>query len=94
VIHEQGRPQLKMGFGDGEHPQCRGFTVEELTKLNFDKIDLSELLSDLYSKFKAPNMSKLSQDFSKDWKNRMPTMEKAPKHPLQTIKENKKDATF
>jgi hypothetical protein len=94
VIHEQGRPQLKMGFGDAEHPQCRGFTVEELTKLDFDKIDLSELLSDLTSKFKAPNMSKLSQDFSQDWKKRMPTLEKAPKPPLQTIKENKKDAAF
>jgi conjugal transfer mating pair stabilization protein TraN len=94
LIHEQGRPQLKMTFGDGEHPQCRGFTVEELTKLDFDKIDLSELLSELTSKFKAPNMSKLSQDFSQDWKHRIPKMEKDVKPPLQTLKENKKDAVF
>jgi conjugal transfer mating pair stabilization protein TraN len=93
LIHEQGRPQLKMTFGDAEHPQCRGFTVEELTKLDFEKIDLSELLSELYSKFKAPNVSKLSQDFSQDWKHRIPKMEKEVKPPLQTIKETK-DAVF
>ena len=94
VIHEQGRLQLRMTFGDAEHPQCRGFTLEELTRLDFDKIDLSELLSDLYSRFKSPNISKLSQDFSRDWKNRMPKMEKEKKPPLQSVKENRKDAAF
>ncbi len=87
LIHEQGRPQLRMGFGDAEHPQCRGFTVEELTRLDFSKIDLSELLTELYSKFKAPNVSKLSQDFSRDWKNRMPIIEKDDKRYVQRIKE-------
>ncbi len=101
LIHEQGRPQLKMGFGNAEHPQCRGFTVEELTKLNFDKIDLSELLSDLYSKFKTPNLSKLSQDFSQDWKKRMPGIQKDDKRYIDRIrekgiqtKEGRKDAAF
>ena len=87
LIHEQGRPQLRMGFGDAEHPQCRGFTVEELTRLDFSKIDLSELLTELYSKSKAPNVSKLSQDFSRDWKNRMPLIEKDDKRYVQRIKE-------
>jgi type-F conjugative transfer system mating-pair stabilization protein TraN len=94
LIHEQGRPQLKMTFGDAEHPQCRGFTVEELTKLNFEKIDLSELLSELTGKFKAPNMTKLSQDFKQDWSQRMPLMNKEPKPPLQKLKETQKDAVF
>ena len=94
LIHEQGRPQLKMTFGDAEHPQCRGFTVEELTKLDFEKIDLSELFSEITSKFKAPNISKLSQDFSQDWKHRIPKMEKEVKPPLQTLKETQKDVAF
>ena len=76
-----------MGFGDAEHPQCRGFTVEELTRLDFSKIDLSELLTELYSKSKAPTVSKLSQDFSRDWKNRMPLIEKDDKRYVQRIKE-------
>jgi conjugal transfer mating pair stabilization protein TraN len=76
-----------MGFGNAEHPQCRGFTVEELTRLDFSKIDLSELLSDLYSKFKTPNLSKLSQDFSQDWKKRMPGIQKDDKRYLDRVRE-------
>jgi len=87
LIHEQGRSQLGMGFGDAEHPQCRGLTIEELTFLDFDRIDLSELLSDLYKKFRTPNISKLSQDFSQDWQNRMPKIQKDDRRYVDKIRE-------
>ena len=42
IIHEQGRPQLGIGWGTPENPNCRGFTAEEFQKLDFSKIDFSE----------------------------------------------------
>lgn len=42
VIQEQGRPQLGIGWGSSEAPECRGFTPDEFQKLDFSKIDLGE----------------------------------------------------
>lgn len=42
VIQEQGRPQLGIGWGSAEGPECRGFTPDEFQKLDFSKIDLGE----------------------------------------------------
>ena len=53
ILHEQGRPQLGLGWGETEHPQCRGFTVDELSRLDFDKLDLSELFAEIALKAKA-----------------------------------------
>lgn len=39
LIHEQGRPQLGMDWSS-----CRGFSVEELSSLDFSQIDLSEYM--------------------------------------------------
>ena len=44
VIHEQGRPQLPLGWGSGDSPICRGFTIDEFQKLDFSKIDLSNAI--------------------------------------------------
>lgn len=44
IIHEQGRPQIGIGWGGGNdlNPNCRGFTTQELASLDFSKIDLTE----------------------------------------------------
>lgn len=49
IFQEQGRPQLSTfnGFGDAKNPDCRGFTPEEFQSIDFSKIDLSDLYSDL-----------------------------------------------
>lgn len=52
ILHVQGRPQLGMGWGKPKHPECRGFTIEELSCLNFDEMDLSELFSEIAAKTK------------------------------------------
>lgn len=53
ILHEQGRPQLRLGWGEPEHPQCRGFTVDELSRLDFDKLDLRELFAEIASRAHA-----------------------------------------
>lgn len=48
IVQAQGRkPQLGIGFGSGENPDCRGITVEELQLLKFDQMDFSNFYSDL-----------------------------------------------
>jgi len=48
IINEQGREQLK-GFtwGSSKNPQCKGFTPLQFEKLDFSRIDLSEVAGDL-----------------------------------------------
>lgn len=61
VIVEQGRKQLGIGWGSAESPSCRGFTPEELTKLRFDEMDLSEIASDVASNFTMPNLGAMEE---------------------------------
>ena len=60
ILHEQGRGQLGIGWGDPEHPDCRGLTVEELSRINFEKLDLSELFEDLKKRVKPVDVNKLN----------------------------------
>ncbi|MBP6952074.1 MAG: conjugal transfer protein TraN [Alphaproteobacteria bacterium] len=52
ILHEQGRPQLKLGWGKPDHPHCQGFTVDQLSRLDFDKLDLSEVFAEIIAKTK------------------------------------------
>ncbi len=47
VLQEEGRQQLHKGWGESKHPDCGGFTIDELTKLNFSKMNLSEVFDKL-----------------------------------------------
>lgn len=47
IINEQGRPQLGRDFGTALRPDSRGFTIEEMQKLDFTKMDLSEFIADV-----------------------------------------------
>jgi len=43
VLQEQGRLQIKRGWGTASVPHCRGFSMEQITQLDFSSMDLSEL---------------------------------------------------
>ena len=47
IIHEQGRPQLGLGWGSGKKPICRGFYPNEFVQLNFASMDLSEYANEI-----------------------------------------------
>ncbi|MDR3176934.1 MAG: conjugal transfer protein TraN [Desulfovibrio sp.] len=47
VIHEQGRPQIGMGWGSGKKPLCRGFYADEFVSLDFGRMDFSEYANEL-----------------------------------------------
>lgn len=60
IIQEQGRRQLGLNFGDGEHPDCRGFTADELQRMNFGAMDLSEFYADVESRIKPVDNDQIS----------------------------------
>ena len=47
ILHEQGREQLKISWGQPEDPKCRGFALNELQSIDFTKIDLSDAIEDV-----------------------------------------------
>lgn len=66
LIQVQGKAQLGISFGTPENPNCRSLTLEELQKIDFSKIDFSELQIDIQKRMltnfaKAENMPKDGQ---------------------------------
>ncbi|WP_370558358.1 conjugal transfer mating pair stabilization protein TraN [Edwardsiella tarda] len=55
IIQEQVRPQLGMTFGSAKSPQCDGIPLEDIGKINWDKVDLTEWLGILQQHGKFPN---------------------------------------
>lgn len=42
IIQEQAREQFGRTWGEAESPECGGLTIEEIGKVDWDKIDISE----------------------------------------------------
>lgn len=61
IIQQQGKAQIGVGFGSGESPQCRGFTVQELQNVDFSQINFSE-----YTRELSIDMQNISQDDLED----------------------------
>lgn len=80
IIHEQGRAQLGLAFGSGKRPQCQGLTLDQLTKIDFSKIDLSELFKDMAAKTKVPLMSKVTQGIQQSFQNKTHAIQKEHPH--------------
>ena len=70
IIQEQGRAQLyakglmtfeEKEFGTPDKPDCSGFTIEQLEKINFHDLDLREFVEEFkakfYGQYKAPNIA-------------------------------------
>ena len=49
IIQEQGRVQLGIGWGSAKNPECRGFTPQELTSIDFATIDFTEFYADAFA---------------------------------------------
>ena len=44
IINEQGRPQVGKTWGTAKHPDCSGFSLEQLSAINFSLIDFTEFI--------------------------------------------------
>lgn len=61
AFHEQGRPQIGLGWGEPKEPLCRGFTIQEIQKIDFSKLDLREVFEDLMKNFKPGKMQNIGE---------------------------------
>ncbi|MBY0280996.1 MAG: conjugal transfer protein TraN [Alphaproteobacteria bacterium] len=59
LIQQQGRAQLGISWGSAETPSCRGLRPEELGRIDFSRLDLSEVFEEIIASYKAPNVSSL-----------------------------------
>lgn len=50
IFNEQGRAQMNKGYGNVKSPDCSGFTIDQLDKLDMSKMDLSEFTRDIVPK--------------------------------------------
>jgi conjugal transfer mating pair stabilization protein TraN len=50
IINEQGRPQIGKSWGSSTDPECSGFTVAELQRLNFAAMDFTEFYASIAPK--------------------------------------------
>jgi conjugal transfer mating pair stabilization protein TraN len=88
VIQEQGREQLKLHWGSAEHPDCSGFTVQQLRNIDCGKLDLNEVVRDLTvdKDFVQRKIQQVSRDLQTEQsKDRMKqrseeTLQKRPPH--------------
>lgn len=60
IIQEQGRPQLGLDFGSAEHRTCGGFTIQQLSQLDWSNIDLSEWTGLLDQNDLIPNQDNIN----------------------------------
>ncbi len=58
IVNQQGRNQIGKSWGDPESPDCSGFTTDELKKLRFDRMDLSEFVNDIIPKSVSSSYAK------------------------------------
>jgi len=59
ILQEQARPQLGIGWGDAENPDCRALTVAELSAIDWARVDLDEWLGILASGGQIPDITSL-----------------------------------
>ncbi len=52
ILHQQARPQLGIGWGS-----CRGFTVAEIERIDFDRLDLTEFTENLVDGSMEPTIA-------------------------------------
>ena len=61
AFHVQGRPQISLDWGSPEEPLCRGFTIEEIQRIDFSKLDLSEAFEDLMKNYSPSKLQGTGQ---------------------------------
>jgi hypothetical protein len=85
LIQQQGRAQLGIGWGTAETPSCRGLRPEELGRIDFSRLDLSEVFEDIIASYKAHNVSSLQTVTAERLKDSLRHIQAgAKKQPLHT----------
>ena len=77
IVVDQGKAQLGQHYGSSKHPDCRGFTLNELESLNFDAMDLSEFYAEVMTTAEngaTPDSSGVAQAIQHQLESRFPEL--------------------
>jgi len=69
VVQVEGRKQLGMSFGNAGHTNCRGLTLEELSRIDFSKMNFSEVAAEMQQKLAMPNMADVKGRIDNSFRN-------------------------
>ena len=69
VVQVQARKQLGLNFGSGGSPNCRGLTLDELSRVDFSKMDFSEVAAEMQKKIAMPNINDVKGRINDSFKN-------------------------
>ncbi len=81
AIQQGARSQLGRNFGSAEAPTCDGLTPDELSSVDFERLDLSETFADI-----AASAQKATRDIQMDLVQKQKQFERP--HELSSIKTN------
>lgn len=62
ILQEQMRPQLGMSWGSAKNPNCQGLAIAEFSKVDWDKVDLSEWLGILIETDMLPQAGNITPE--------------------------------
>jgi len=69
ILQNQGRAQLGIGWGNPEHPNCRGLTPEELSRIDFDRLNMSEIFEEVVARAKKVSAKVVKRKLSQNVHN-------------------------
>jgi len=81
TIQVQARKQLGMTFTNGNKPNCRGLTLEELGRVDFSKMDFSEVAADIFKKMALPDIGDIESRVKDSFKSITKFDDETPAHP-------------
>lgn len=60
AVNQQGRTQIGKSWGTAQSPDCSGFTIAQLTALDWSAIDLSAVVTQMQANYNVPSSSQFS----------------------------------
>lgn len=82
VVQLQGRKQLGLNFGSGGSPNCRGLTLEEMQRIDWELVDFTEFIEDFKGKFFGKYQSPNPDEIAGRVNSSMPGIRKGDDDPL------------
>lgn len=90
LIQQSGRAQLGLGWGSVKSPDCEGLSPDQLSRIDFSKINFSEIFEDIKNQTVSKNQEQsLAQVSAERLQNNMTLLTK-PTHDPESAKALKK----
>lgn len=85
TVQVQARKQLGLSFGHGGNPNCRGLILDELSKVDFSKMDFTEVAAFMQKKIVMPDISDVKGRINDSLQNSNKFNHKHEAHPKNKV---------